>query len=84
MIHSLELRHYFFRGYLVRTIFFMVDLAGVEPASRTLFSLLHTAITYILYLVFINSASSLAIILYPSNVGWAPWQLVKYVAGQSR
>ena len=28
---------------------FMVDLAGVEPASRTLFSLLHTAITYIIY-----------------------------------
>jgi hypothetical protein len=33
MIHSLELRHYFFRGYLVRTIFFMVDLAGTAPAS---------------------------------------------------
>ena len=29
-------------GLLV--IYFMVDLAGVEPASRTLFSLLHTAI----------------------------------------
>ena len=28
-------------------ILFMVDLAGVEPASRTLFSLLHTAIKYI-------------------------------------
>jgi len=27
-----------------------VDLAGVEPASRTLFSLLHTAITYSIYL----------------------------------
>ena len=25
----------------------LVDLAGVEPASRTLFSLLHTAITFI-------------------------------------
>jgi len=33
VIHSLELRHYFFRGYLVRTILFMVDLAGFEPAS---------------------------------------------------
>ena len=30
--------------------FLLVDLAGVEPASRTLFSLLHTAITYSIYL----------------------------------
>jgi hypothetical protein len=30
--------------------FLMVDQAGVEPASRTLFSLLHTAITYSIYL----------------------------------
>jgi hypothetical protein len=29
---------------------FMVDLAGVEPASRTLFYPLHTAITYSIYL----------------------------------
>ena len=29
----------------------MVDLAGVEPASRTLFSLLHTAITHSIYLL---------------------------------
>ena len=32
---------------------FMVDLAGVEPASRTLFSLLHTAITTIYRQVFL-------------------------------
>jgi hypothetical protein len=33
-------------------MYFMVDLAGFEPASRTLFSLLHTAITYsILFIV---------------------------------
>jgi len=30
-----------------------VDQAGVEPASRTLFSLLLTAITYIIYLFFV-------------------------------
>ena len=33
MIHSPELRHYFFRDYLVRTVFLLVDLAGFEPAS---------------------------------------------------
>ena len=37
-----------------RTILFpntsMVDLGGFAPPSRTLFSLLHTAITYIIYL----------------------------------
>ena len=32
------------------TIFFMVDLGGFAPPSRTLFSLLHTAITYSIYL----------------------------------
>jgi hypothetical protein len=47
VIHSPELRHYFFRDYLVRAIFLLVDQAGIEPASGTLFSLLHTAITLI-------------------------------------
>jgi len=43
-------------------IYFMVDLAGVEPASRTLFSLLHTAITYIVYylLVFVTYLALIA------------------------
>jgi len=35
---------------------FMVDLGGFAPPSRTLFSLLHTAITYSIYLfeLFVN------------------------------
>ena len=35
-------------GSLFSLNFLMVDLAGVEPASRTLFYLLHTAITFII------------------------------------
>jgi len=42
---AVELSDKLFSSYLL-----LVDQAGVEPASRTLFSLLHTAITYIVYL----------------------------------
>ena len=37
----------------------MVDLGGFAPPSRTLFSLLHTAITFIIYLslLFVNQLS---------------------------
>jgi hypothetical protein len=34
------------------TIYLLVDLGGFAPPSRTLFSLLHTAITYSIYLFF--------------------------------
>ncbi len=47
----------------------MVDQAGVEPASRTLFSLLHTAITYILLTL---NLKSIPLVNFPERVGPLP------------
>ena len=50
--HSYQLSHTYRGGSLYhRAKCFLVDLAGVEPASRTLLGLLHTAITYLIYLL---------------------------------
>jgi len=41
----------------------LVEMAGVEPASRTLFSLLHTAITLIILYNFLQGKSDIVFIL---------------------
>ena len=45
----------------------MVDLAGVEPASRTLFSLLHTAITFLVLTNFLGREGPLSSLLSLSH-----------------
>jgi len=47
--------------YLFQFTILLVDLGGFAPPSRTLFSLLHTAITYIIYLFdFVVNLNSMA------------------------
>ena len=51
--HSYQLSHTYRGGSLYhRAKCFLVDLAGVEPASRTPFIQLHTAIDYSVYLFY--------------------------------